>query len=134
MLEMPAMKLQGAWEIFRAANEARWTGWGPFMCGQVIADLRHTRYLRDAPDVGRWAPLGPGSTRGLNRLAGRPLKQAVNQEQGLDEMLQLQAIVNERTGPHVPPIELHDIQNCLCETDKYLRGKSRSLYVPWSGQ
>jgi len=112
-----------------------WVGWGPFMAGQVVADLRHTRYLRDAPDVGRWAPVGPGSARGLNRLAGRPLNATVRQEQGLEEMLQLQGLVNERTGKHVPPIELHDLQNCLCETDKYLRvkhgeGRPRALYKP----
>lgn len=115
-----------------------WVGWGPFMCGQIVADLRHTRYLEGAHDVGRWAPLGPGSTRGLNRLAGRPLKQSIRQEQGLDEMLQLREIVNRNTAGHVPEIELHDIQNCLCETDKYLRvktgeGKPRAAYVSGRG-
>ena len=131
--------LEDTWCFFRDAKaEADWVGWGPFMAGQIVADLRHTRYLSDAPDVGRWAPLGPGSTKGLNRLAGRPLKQLISQQQGLDEMLQLQDIVNANTASCVPPIELHDIQNCLCETDKYLRvkngeGKPRSLYVPGRG-
>jgi hypothetical protein len=126
--------LQRAWEVLRQPVNL-WVGWGPFMTGQVVADLRHTRYLRDAPDVGRWAPLGPGSTRGLNRLAWRPLKQAIKQEQGLAEMLQLQSIVNQSRASYVPEIELHDLQNCLCETDKYLRaqngeGRPRAQYIP----
>lgn len=132
-----ASDLKTSWEFLTKGNED-WVGWGPFMAGQVVADLRHTRYLEHAHDVGAWAPLGPGSTRGLNRLAGRPLKQTLRQEQGLKEMLQLQEIVNEHTGSHVPRIELHDIQNCLCETDKYLRvkngeGRPRSMYVAGRG-
>ena len=128
--------LRETWEAMR--GPADWVGWGPFMAGQVVADLRHTRYLRDASDAGLWAPLGPGSMRGLNRLAGRPLKQTVGQTQGLNEMLALRHYANERTASYVPPIELHDIQNCLCETDKYLRvktgeGKPRAGYVPGRG-
>lgn len=130
--------LASTWDLLRSGPFGGWTGWGPFMTGQVVADLRHTRYLREAPDVGKWAPVGPGSARGLNRLAGRPLKQSVSQAQGLDEMLQLQELVNARTAEWVGPIELHDIQNCLCETDKYLRvktgeGKPRAAYVPGRG-
>jgi hypothetical protein len=128
--------LQETWEAL--VGPADWVGWGPFMAGQVVADLRHTRYLSGAPDVGKWAPVGPGSARGINRLAGRPPKQSLGQAQGLDEMLQLQSLVNAATAPHVPWIELHDIQNCLCETDKYLRvqtgeGKPRAAYVPGRG-
>lgn len=129
--------LQQAWEAFLDKRHGL-VGWGPFMAGQVVADLRHTRYLWDAPDVGKWAPVGPGSARGLNRLAGRPVGQSVSQSQGLEEMLQLQAVVNASTAEWVPEIELHDIQNVLCETDKYLRvkaghGKPRSKYVPGRG-
>lgn len=110
-------------------------GWGPFMAGQIVADLRHTRYLRNAPDVGRWAPVSIGSARGLNRLAGRKVTAQVQQDVGLAEMLQLQALVNAKSASYVPPIELHDIQNALCETDKYLRvqtgeGRPRATYVP----
>lgn len=128
--------LQETWETLRGAQD--WVGWGPFMTGQIVADLRHTRYLNKASDVGRWAPVGPGSMRGLNRLHGRPLKQNIRQEQALEEMLQLQEIANASTKAWVPEIELHDIQNCCCEVDKYLRvltgeGKPRSQYVPGRG-
>lgn len=131
--------LQLVWEVFSGNRPPEaalgWVGWGGFMAGQVVADLRHTRYLCDAPDVGHWAPIGPGSSRGLNRLAGRPLNRLVKQEAGLAEMQRLQYIVNLNTAPHVPPMELMDIQNALCETDKYLRvrngeGRPRALYRP----
>jgi hypothetical protein len=132
------MTLEMAFRMFREMPGA--VGWGPFMTHQVIVDLRWTRYLRDAPDVGRWASLGPGSIRGLNRLHGRPLKGSLSQERGLEEMLELQELVH-RPGvlkPWVPAIELADIQNCLCETDKWLRakqgeGRPRSQYVPGRG-
>ncbi len=128
--------LEEAWVFLTGAVvEADWVGWGPFMSGQVVADLRHTRYLSGASDVGRWAAVGPGSSRGLNRLAGRPVTKLVRQDQGLEEMLQLQYIVNAQSASWVPAIELHDIQNCLCEVDKYIRvqrgeGRPRAKYRP----
>lgn len=136
-LEGP-MTLEMAHRMFREMPGA--VGWGPFMAHQVIVDLRWTRYLSDAPDLGRWASIGPGSARGLNRLYGRPLKAAVPQAKALEEMLQLQELVHQPgvLKPWVPAIELADIQNCLCETDKWLRAKSgegrpRSQYVPGRG-
>lgn len=138
LLESPRLSLERAFEALRAFPGA--VGWGPFMTHQVIVDLRWTRYLADAPDLGRWASIGPGSARGLNRLHGRPLKQGVSQGKALEEMLELQELVHQPgvLKPWVPAIELADIQNCLCETDKWLRAKSgegrpRSQYVPGRG-
>lgn len=130
--------LADMWSFLRGGPFGTWTGWGPFMAGQVVADLRHTRYLRDAPDVGVWAPVSIGSMRGLNRLAGRKVAQQIKQEQGLDEMRQLQAFVNAMAASYVPGIELHDLQNCLCEVDKHLRvqggeGRPRATYKPFKG-
>lgn len=136
-LEGP-MTLEMAHRMFREMPGA--VGWGPFMTHQIIVDLRWTRYLQNAPDLGRWASIGPGSARGLNRLHSRPLKQGVSQSQALEEMLELSELVHQPgvLKPWVPPIELADIQNCLCETDKWLRAKSgegrpRSQYVPGRG-
>lgn len=137
-LEGP-MTLEMAHRMFREMPGA--VGWGPFMAHQVVVDLRWTRYLRDAPDLGRWASIGPGSARGLNRLHGRPLKQAVSQSRALEEMLELQELISKPgvLKPWVPAeIELADVQNCLCETDKWLRaklgeGRPRSQYVPGRG-
>ena len=127
--------LQSVWERFQ---QPRYIGWGPFMAYQVVVDMRHTRLLRDAPDINTWAALGPGSRRGLNRLAGRPVDFAISQQQGLEEMRQIWEEQDARRAPWVPPIDLSDIQNALCEVDKYLRvkngeGKPRAKYVVGRG-
>lgn len=127
--------LQEVWERFQ---KSRYIGWGPFMAYQVVVDLRHTRYLREASDIQTWAALGPGSRRGLNRLAGRPVDYPLKQEEGLAEMRSLHRSQDQWRAPWVPQIDLSDIQNCLCEVDKYLRakngeGKPRAKYVSGRG-
>lgn len=117
--------LQASWE---AIIDAKYPCVGPFIAGQVIADLKETDYLLHADDWWDWAPLGPGSARGLNRIMGRKVGQSLTQKQGLAEML----IVRDKLN--LPfKIHLQDVQNCLCELDKYLRvklgqGKPRSSY------
>lgn len=105
-------------------------GMGSFMAGQVIADLKYTRVLCNALDWDSWAPIGPGSRRGLNRYHGRPISAAIGTKQVLEELAVLQYAVQQRCGLALP---VHDIQNCCCEYDKYVRvvtgeGKPKSLY------
>lgn len=105
-------------------------GFASFMAGQVIADLKFIRPLCDAPDWNTWAPLGPGSVRGLNRFFGRPITYNVRQVQGLDELCQIQAIIKAELNLD---LAVHNVQNCMCEYDKYIRlrdegGKVRSKY------
>lgn len=106
-------------------------GLGSFMAGQVIADLKYIDpILEETKDWWSFAPLGPGSIRGLNRYFGRPLTTFISQEQGGKEINVLQDSVREKLNMSLPA---HDIQNCLCEYDKYLRvkkgeGKPRSKY------
>jgi len=127
--------LQTVWERFQ---QPRYIGWGPFMAYQVVVDLRWTRYLRDAPDINTWSALGPGSRRGLNRLMGLAPEAPLNQPTGLALMRELWAEQDEHRAPWVPRIDLSDIQNALCETDKLLRarsgqGRPRAMYVPGRG-
>lgn len=129
------LEMAAVWEMLQAP---RYIGWGPFMAYQVVVDLRWTRYLSGAPDINTWAALGPGSRRGLNRLASRPVEYPLSQEQGLDEMRAIYEAQDAYRAPWVPRIDLSDIQNALCETDKYLRvqlgeGKPRAQYVPGRG-
>lgn len=103
---------------------------GPFIAGQIIADLKHTKHLAGASDWMTWAPVGPGSMRGLNRCYSRPVKTQISQEQGLEEMREIAA---ESRTVHRMGLCLQDVQNCLCEFDKYERvrlgeGKPRSSY------
>lgn len=119
----------------RKSVEALLPYWGfsSFMAGQVIADMRHAVH-GTWMDKGIWAPIGPGSLRGMNRFMGRPTKQPLKQEQFLQELADyvvyccscLPAKLTER-------LEAIDWQNTLCEGDKYLRalsgeGKPKQLY------
>jgi hypothetical protein len=116
--------IQKSWEII--INNA-YPCVGPFIAGQIIADLKQTIHLHQADDWWSWAALGPGSARGLNRLHGRPLTDLIPQAKGLAEMREVKQELG-RTD-----LCLQDIQNCLCEFDKYQRvklgqGKPRSGY------
>lgn len=112
-----------------ALMTSRGKGWGSFMAGQAVADIKYTVFLRDAADWRDWAAVGPGSSRGLNRIFGREVKPLVGQKQALEEML----IVREALGEVGEGLHLQDVQNCLCELDKMERvrlgeGRPRSLY------
>ena len=132
--------LEQVWKLFQ---EPHYIGWGPFMAYEVVTDLRHTRYLEDAPDIYTWANAGPGAIRGLNRLYGRNLEAKPRPEQTNREMFELmkdlnamdERGVNETFGPpHAGPrFEMRDVEHSLCEFDKYERvrlgeGKMRSKY------
>lgn len=115
-------------------------GWGSFLAYEVVTDMRHTRYLRNAPDINTWAVAGPGSQRGLNRIHGRPLNKKVPQHQALVEMMELLTLAQRHLPEWVLPIELRTIEDGLCEMDKWLRirnneGETRSIYRPptWVG-
>lgn len=125
--------------------EATWSmiynsyGFGSFMAGQVVADLRWA-YPGMWTDRLKWAPMGPGSLRGLNRIHFRPLKSSLSQEVFLKELMELRdraietllssnAILSRLTER----LEAIDWQNCLCEYDKYCRvlygeGKPKQKY------
>lgn len=100
------------------------SGWGGFLAYEVATDLRHTRYLSAAPDIMTWANPGPGAIRGLNRVFGRKLTQALSRDKALIEMRYLLRLSNSFTEPHVPAMEMRDIEHSLCEVDKYLRVKN----------
>jgi hypothetical protein len=57
--------IEKTWEVI-----TRYPGMGSFMAGQVVADLRFAVEGTWA-DKDTWAPLGPGSKRGINRVFGR---------------------------------------------------------------
>jgi len=110
-------------------------GVGSFMAGQIVADTKYTYYMVGAEDWFTWACSGPGSHRGLNRLLNRPLNAAsLNETTWLANVQEIREQVNpsmEREG--FPLLHAQDVQNCLCEFDKYERvrlgqGRPRSLY------
>ena len=112
-------------------------GIGAFVAAQVVADTKHHGPLRDAGDWATWAAMGEGSRRGMNRVMGRPYKERTSPAVWQRDLATLhyriiEAIRTER-GHNLQWIDAQDLQNCLCEFDKYERvrlheGKPRSRY------
>ena len=50
-------------------NYLPYAGFSGFMAYEVVTDLRHTKYLKNADDINTWANAGPGAVRGLNRIS-----------------------------------------------------------------
>jgi hypothetical protein len=108
---------------------------GSFMSGQVVDDWGWTLLLSKARDTNTWAPQGPGSVRGFNRVLGLPLKTKHKEDEWCTVLQDWRKQVIEELGQEFRDISLMDLQNCLCETDKYLRvkngeGRPRSQYKP----
>ena len=82
-----------------------------------------------------WANPGPGAKRGLNRIHLRELEQTVKKDQLNFEMKQLLDYSPDYLENHMQPLEMRDIEHCLCEFDKYERvrlgqGRPRAKYKP----
>lgn len=95
-------------------------GIGPFMAGQIIADLKYVDPLRQARDWWSFAVSGPGSRPGLNRLLGRPPNAPWTEAKWFDELQRLAAEI----APDLKRIgmgRLHnqDLQNAICEFNRY---------------
>lgn len=134
--DLPFTSLEGAHDLFMDYH-----GWGPFMAYELVTDLRHTRYLNEAPDTTTWANAGPGALRGLNRLRGVDPQTPMSQTEANDRMHQLLVECHKHEElcfifDEIP--EMRDIEHSLCETDKYLRvkngeGRPRAKYVRGRG-
>lgn len=109
-----------------AGRLLRLNGLKGFMTGQVVADMKYAPVLRKAHDWQTWAISGPGSRRGLNRLVGRDPDATWKEPEWRSTLTELQVAVNaelKKLGHPLYPLHAQDLQNCLCETDKYLRAK-----------
>jgi len=97
-------------------------GYGNFLAGQVIADVKHTEPLKSASDWFTWCTLGPGSQQGLNALLGKDLKTKWGVSEFRQAVNELQNYVNSRWD-YTEPLDAQNIQNCLCEWSKYFKFK-----------
>lgn len=114
-------------------------GWGPFLAYQAIVDMRFTDIFKDAIDATSWCAAGPGTIRGLNRVYGRPVDQDLTrmkkpavQLRAMNELRIMWPILVKESGVEM---DLSDVPNVMCETDKYLRVKNgegfpRNRYRP----
>ena len=106
-----------------------------FIAGQVSADLTYLRgQLDNAIDLYSWAPMGPGSQRGLNRLHERKLLKTITEKQFNQELIEARDVII-KSNDKFKDLTLHDVQNVFCEFDKYQRvktgeGKPRQNYKP----
>lgn len=107
---------------------------GRFMVGQIVADAKyHDPILAVASDWHTWAVSGPGSRRGLNRVVGNNKDAPWRESEWLQTLSELRSAVNKILPPWMDQLHAQDLQNCLCEFDKYERvrlgeGRPRSLY------
>lgn len=107
---------------------------GSFIAGQVVADIKYTPLFKDSPDWEIFAASGPGSKRGLNRV----LRREVNTPWKEDVWRAVHDDLWCKIAPRViaagmPRLHAQDLQNCLCEFDKYERvrlgeGRPKSTY------
>lgn len=115
--------MERTWEGIR-----RGYGFGSFMAGQVVADLRWAM-SGTWRDRNEWAPCGPGSARGLGRLLygdewPNAAREFVADQKAFLEMFQadvLKKVPRFLSKGLRERLEAMDYQNCLCEYDKYIR-------------
>lgn len=110
----------GAAEAFQ-----RIPGIGSFLSAQVVADLKNTptHPLQSAPDRATFVLPGPGSIRGLGwyHYENPDAMRAT----GFNDLFAIVRRDVDKSWPEgVPTIDNQDLQNCLCEFDKYCRVKT----------
>lgn len=131
---------QGQWPRTLAALHARLTqfnGVGSFMSGQIIADLKNTTGSPWSTVNDEWMDFvvpGPGSRRGLARLIGRPAPYTLSDKEFYNHFALARRIAYSTHKHGVPILCAQDVQNCLCEFDKYMRvklneGRPRQTYT-----
>jgi DNA polymerase len=97
---------------------------GPFLAGQIIADLKHVEPLCPASDWRTFVAPGPGSKRGLNWVCARPVKTAWSRPQWLATLRPLREQLNARlVEAGIAALDAQNVQNVLCEFDKYKRAE-----------
>lgn len=105
-----------------AAKLREHNGLGSFLVGQIIADIKYVRPLLHAADWWTFATSGPGSRRGLNRVCGRTGRW--NEREWYDALSTLwKRVEHPFLAAKMPPMHMQDLQNCLCEFDKYERAR-----------
>ena len=112
-------------------------GISTFIAGQVAADLTYgDAVLAKAVDLYIYAPIGPGSSKGLNYLLNRAPYASWKQADFNNELIILNDAIKEEL--EITDLTLHDVQNVMCEYSKYARtvlgeGAPKTMYRPETG-
>jgi 5-hmdU DNA kinase, helical domain len=113
---------------------SKYYGFGSFMAAQIVADMKYAPPLCYAFDWATFAASGPGSKRGLNRVLDRPPKEAWGEYEWRAELINLRArLLPWFSDVGMPEPHAQDVQNILCEWDKFQRiklgeGRPRARY------
>lgn len=127
----PGGAFRKTWEQLKTIN-----GYGSFYAGQIAGDWTYTSLLSMANDLNTFAPIGPGSLRGFNRMMGwAPIKKRPSEDLWLEKLVEWRGAIISELGPEYETLTALDVQNCLCEVDKYIRvrngeGRPRANYTP----
>ncbi len=108
-------------------------GIGPFLAGQVIADLKNTpgHPLESATDWASFALPGPGSLRGMSWFFYGCAGKSFSRADFAEGLATIRAFVQRQYD--LTKTCNQDLQNVLCEYDKYMRvstgsGRSKRNY------
>ena len=134
--ERPTEQSCASWDVFFRRVRCM----GAFLRNQIITDMKYSHHLENAVDWSSFVLAGPGTMRGLNRLAGFPLTRKPDSLTAQVELLKLREVLLATNSTWEPLFDdLNNLSNCMCEYDKYCRvrngeGKPRSRYVPYAGE
>lgn len=118
---------QDYWEILTKVE-----GLGSFLSAQIVADLKNTKGhpLSSAPDWYTFSAPGPGSLRGLSWFFHEDITVKKYPQAIRDAWAYLE---DSDASDILADCCMQDLQNCLCEFDKYCRvltgtGRSKRRY------
>jgi len=99
---------------------------GRFMSYQIATDINYSTATDFDED--EYVLAGPGAVRGIEKMyGGRPRGRTYEDVIRDLRYTQLSNTDSSFLGLYGRPLQLIDIQNCLCETDKYLRASMPEL-------
>ena len=123
---------EGLWKWHEALMGFQ--GMGSFMAAQVVADIKYVSSPEECPDWWTFAASGPGSRRGLNRVLKREVDAPCQESEWRILLNMLQNDIDKLVAASgMDTLHAQDLQNCLCEFDKYERtrlneGRPRTKY------
>lgn len=98
-------------------------GLGTFLSAQVIADVKWLPSMRNKTDWYTFAASGPGSRRGLNRMVGNEVEARWRETDWHTTLLELRKQALPRLHKDLRKLDAQNLQNTLCEFDKWCRVK-----------
>jgi hypothetical protein len=114
---------------YKRLSSEKWMG--GWYANRVVADLKHTKQLKDSPDWQTWFTLGPGTLRGINRITGRTVNRGLYAAHAGGVVFTLNETEKQVACAEVNQLrhdlgvanifDANDMGGSLCEFDKYER-------------